>query len=98
MSSGENPEFQALTELETVIRNLANAMATWRRRALKAEAQQTELGVDHDAVAARERIIELEETNADLAARLDAARERVGRLVDRLRFLEEQVGVEEQAG
>lgn len=97
MSSDDRPEFQALTELESVIQHLADSMASWRRRALKAEALQTELGVDHDAVASRERIIELEETNGDLEARLEAARERVERLVDRLRFLEEQVGVEEQA-
>ena len=97
MSSAESPELRALAELEAIIRNLADEMAAWRRRALKAEALRTELGVDHDAVAARERIIELEESQADLNARLGAARELVEQLADRLSFLEEQVGLEEQA-
>lgn len=96
MSNAESPELEALESLERVIRNLAAEMASWRRRALRAEARQGELGVDHDVVASRERIVELEETNADLESRLNAAGERVERLVDRLRFLEEQVGLEEQ--
>lgn len=98
MSNDENPEFRALEDLEVVVRNLADQMAQWRRRALKAETQRSELGVDHDAVAAREQIVELEQANADLRGRLDNTRERVERLVERLRFLEEQVGVEERAG
>jgi len=98
VSDDENPEFQALEELETVVRNLADQMAAWRRRALKAESQRSEFGADHDVVGTRERIVELEETNVDLRNRLDGARERVDRLVGRLRFLEEQAGVEERAG
>jgi hypothetical protein len=91
VSNDAKAEFEALDELESVVQHIAAELATWRRRALKAEAQRTELGVDHDAVAARERIIELEEVSADMSARLEAARERVERLLSRLRFLEDQV-------
>ena len=97
MSNGANAEFEALDELESVVQHITSELTTWRRRALKAEAQRTELGADHDAVAARERIIELEEVNADLSGRLEAARERVERLLSRLRFLEDQVDTEGQA-
>ncbi|HEX9727240.1 MAG TPA: hypothetical protein VGA37_01895 [Gemmatimonadales bacterium] len=98
MSSDESPEFQALAELETVVGNLSDAMATWRRRALKAESQRAAVAGSHDAVAARERVLELESANAELMDRLDVAREKVEHLVARLKFLEEQAAAEEQAG
>ncbi len=94
--SADSPEFRALAELETVIRHLTGELASWRRRALKAEAQRAELGEDHDAVAARERILDLQGRNGELEARLAAARDRVEQLMVRLRFLEEQIGLEEQ--
>jgi hypothetical protein len=47
-------------------------------------------------VGSRERIVELEGQNADMAGRLAAARERVEHLMGRLQFLEDQLGVEER--
>lgn len=94
MSNGD-AELDALRELEDVLERLKGELAAWRRRALKAEAVRTELGGAHDVVAARERILELEHENRELEVRLDAARERVTELLKRLRFLEEQVAVEE---
>jgi predicted nucleic acid-binding Zn-ribbon protein len=94
--SADSPEFRALAELETVIRHLTEELASWRRRALKAEAQRSELGGDHDAVASRERILDLQSRNGELETRLVAARDRVTQLLERLRFLEEQIGREEQ--
>ncbi len=96
MSNDERPEFTALSELEQVLTSLSEELSSWRHRAQRAEAQHAELGADHDAVAARERIVELEKENADLGQRLDAARHRVDDLISRLRFLEEQVALEEQ--
>ncbi len=55
------------------------------------------MGAEYDAVANRERILELESQNAELGTRLDAARSRVNGLIGRLRFLEEQVSMEEQS-
>ena len=70
--SADQPDVRALAELETVIRRLAEELATWRRRALKAEAQRSELGEDHDAVASRSRILDLNGENTELRARLAA--------------------------
>ena len=97
MSNADRPEFKALAELERVLRHVQEELAAWRRRALKAEAGRQELDIAHDIVAARERILDLERENADMDGRLGAARDRVEALLARLRFLEEQVGSEEQS-
>ena len=98
MSNSERPDFQALEELEAVLGHLSEATASWRRRALTAEAHEADMVADPDGVAVLERIANLEGTNAALAARLATARDRVAQLVDRLRFLEEQMVAQEQAG
>jgi predicted TPR repeat methyltransferase len=94
VSYDERPDFRALGELQDVLRLLAEELAGWRRRAQRAEQA---LGVEHDAVAQRERVLDLEGENRDMADRLGVARERVGELLKRLEFLEEQMAVEEQA-
>lgn len=97
MSNDERPELQALDELERAVADLTGELSSWRRRALRAEGEQAELGSGYDAVGNRERIMELEAENKDLLSRLAAARTRVNELLGRLRFLEEQVALEEQA-
>lgn len=97
MSNDERPELQALEELERAIADLSGELSSWRRRALRAEGEQAELGSGYDAVGNRERIMELEAENKDLLSRLAAARTRVNELLGRLRFLEEQVAIGEQA-
>ena len=84
----------ALEELEAVLSHLREGVADWRRRALKAEAEQSELGKS-DAVRAREHVRQLESDNAELHHRLKTTRVRVHDLLSRLRFLEEQVALEE---
>lgn len=91
--SNDGPEFTALGELEGVLVHLSEELASWRRRALKAE-QRPELGVATDVVGARERVVELEDENQELRERLDSARQRVVDLLSRLQFLEEQVAME----
>lgn len=93
MSFDAKPEFQALKELEGVLKLVTEEVASWRKRAQRAEAS---LGADYDAVASRERIIELEAENRLLHQRVMAARGRVDELLKRLQFLEEQMA-EEQA-
>jgi len=97
VSNAERPEIQALTELERVLQHVKDELASWRRRALKAEARRAEMGIDHDVVATRERIRELELENEQTNGRLQAARTRVDDLLVRLKFLEEQVRLEGQA-
>jgi predicted nuclease with TOPRIM domain len=96
MSFDDRPEFKALNELEQVLANLREGISDWRRRALRAESERAEIEVGTDAVALRERLIALEAENADLNGRLDAAKGRLEDLLSRLRFLEEQVALEEQ--
>ena len=96
-SNAGRPELRALEELEAVMGHIAEELAGWRRRALKAETQRVELGPGHDVVGARERILELERINEELEGRLQAGRERVEQLLARLQFLEQQIGVEGQA-
>jgi len=93
VSDSENPEFAALAELEEVIKQVCDELASWRRRALKAESERVVLGADHDVVGLKERILSLESENTRLARRLDGARARLGDLLKRLRFLEEQASV-----
>jgi hypothetical protein len=97
VSNDERPELQALEELERAIADLTSELSSWRGRALRAEGEQAELGSGYDAVGNRERIMQLEADNRDLLSRLAAARTRVNELLGRLRFLEEQVSIEEQA-
>ncbi len=94
-TSADKGALRALAELETIVAHVSGELSAWRRRALKAESHQGGLGLDHDAIAARARIVELEQANAELTARLEGARERVAALLERLRFLEEQVSLEE---
>ena len=97
MSDSDRPEIKALVELEDVVRHVSEELAAWRRRALKAESDRNELGADYDPVGSRERIQSLEVENSDLGGRLDAARVQLQDLLKRLRFLEEQVALEDQA-
>jgi hypothetical protein len=95
-SSADSPEYRALAELERVIGHLTEELATWRRRALRAEAHRSGPGGVHDVVGTRERIVELEGQHAEMAGRLTSARDRVVQLLGRLQFLEDQLGVEER--
>jgi hypothetical protein len=93
VSHDERPEFRALEELQEVLRGVGDELAAWRRRAQRAEAM---LGEGHDAVANRERMVELEAENRETQVRLAAARARVEELMKRLQFLEDQMALEEQ--
>lgn len=96
-NSAERPDQRALAALEEVLKHVGEELATWRRRALQAEAERAALGGPvGDPVAAKQRLDALEAENADLKRRLEAARARVTELLGRMRFLEEQASMEEQ--
>lgn len=84
--------------LELSVRRLLDDYDRWRERARSAERRIGELeaalrdvaGGHLDPIALSARIEELEAENRELLDRLGRARERVVRLVDRLRFLEEE--------
>ena len=90
VSGGERPDLEALRELEEVVHHFETELASWRRRALSAEARLAELQGGEPVAGSHAR--EVEEENRALAQRLQAAKGRLGELLDRLRFLEQQQG------
>jgi cell division protein FtsB len=78
-----------------VLRTVAEELATWRERALRAETGRGGASGRPDADM-RARLAELEADNRALRQRVDTARERVSGLLGRLTFLEEQA--REQSG
>ncbi len=101
MYAAERADARALDHLEVIVRELGEEIATWRTRALKAEADLKAGGAapargeapHRGESAARAAVVtELEAENRALRQRMDAARARVADLVARLAFLEEQAG------
>jgi hypothetical protein len=93
----ERPDRAALDELETLARHVGEELAAWRRRCLKAEAELQDgrggkgggTASGPELIQARQRIIELELDNQSLRQRVDAARDRLRLLSNRLAFLEQ---------
>jgi chromosome segregation ATPase len=94
----ERPDVKALSDLEQLLRHVAEELAGWRRRTLKAEAELAEAKASGGVVAgpalkeARQRVIDLETENQVLHQRIDTARERLRALAARLAFLEQHGG------
>ena len=94
---GERADAQVLDQLETILRHVADELAVWRARAVKAEGELKEssgrsgggAAAKPDAEA-RNRVADLEQENKTLRQRVEAARLRVHDLLSRLTFLEEQ--------
>ena len=88
---GERADARALDQLETILRHVADELASWHARALKTETELKERGgggrLDPEV---RNRIADLEQENKQLRQRVEAARARVGELLGRLTFLEDQ--------
>jgi hypothetical protein len=84
MYDEERADLRALEQLEVVLREVGEELATWRARALKAEAETRGGGgpARPEGVGPGE--------SRQLRTRLDAARSRIQGLLERLAFLEEQ--------
>jgi len=93
---GERADAQVLDQLETILRHVADELAGWRARAVKAEGELKESGGRGGGSATkpdaetRNRVADLEQENKTLRQRVEAARLRVHDLLSRLTFLEEQ--------
>ena len=94
----QRPDLPALAELERVLQNIADELAAWRRRTLKAEGELKEAQASGGVVAgaelkdSRQRVIELETENQALRQRIESAKERLRVLAARLAFLEQHGG------
>jgi hypothetical protein len=94
---GERVDTAVLDQLETILRHVQEELAAWRARALKAEGDLKEHPgqaratgpVRHDPEV-RARVSDVEQENKHLKQRVEAARVRVGELLSRLTFLEDQ--------
>jgi len=91
---GERADAQVLDQLETILRHVADELAIWRARAVKAEGELKEAaggrsGSAKPDVESRVRVTDLEQDNKALRQRVEAARVRVHDLLSRLAFLEE---------
>lgn len=91
MSDSARPEVAAFAELEQLVKHLGDELASFRRRALQAEARLKGLeSTGVKGVVSPERVQYLERENAGLTSRLDAARARTRQMIDRVRFLRQQ--------
>ncbi len=82
----------AAEEIAALVKALGEELATFRQRALKAEARVKELEAagGADLVELTSRITLLEAENQALQARIDSATERTEGLLDRVRFTRQQ--------
>ena len=96
MSASDRPDLRAFKELETLVRHLGEELAAFRRRAIAAEAQLKDerpskgggAAVRGTAQAGRS---DLETENDALKARLGRAEDRVRQMMERVRFLRQQL-------
>ena len=83
--AGDRPDVRdAIDQLETILRDVAEELAGWRSRAQKAESELKSRG------GSPVKNTELESENKALRQRVEGARTRVQDLMQRLTFLEEQ--------
>jgi hypothetical protein len=85
---GERVDTAVLDQLETILRQVLEELAAWRARALKAEGELKE----HPAQARGTGPMrhDTEQESKHLKQRVETARVRVGELLSRLTFLEDQ--------
>jgi hypothetical protein len=97
MSDNVRPEVAAFRELEALVRHVGDELAGFRRRALLAEARIKEFDQAGAVPSGQEsrdlqaRVTELEHENAALRGRLEAATARTRQVLDRVRFIRQQV-------
>lgn len=99
MSDHARPDVEAVRELETLVRQMAEQLASFRRRAISAEERLRHLDTaeEHpDPPRVRERIRTLEQENASLRGRLDAATARTRSVLERVHFLRQQAQLEDR--
>jgi hypothetical protein len=91
MSDRERPDAEAFRDLQTVVRNLVEELAGFRKRALAAEAKlkgyESATGSTAKTGA---RLAHLEDENARLRAKVEKARNASRGMLEKVRFLRQQ--------
>jgi hypothetical protein len=91
MSDRERPDAEAFRDLQSVVRNLVDELAGFRKRALAAEAKlkgyESATGSTAKTGA---RLAHLEEENSRLRAKVEKARTTTKGMLEKVRFLRQQ--------
>jgi hypothetical protein len=87
MPGNERSEVRAFRELETLVRHLGEELAVYRRRAIDAEEKLKDAGKSHVKRGAAEH----SGPDAELKKRVEHAEQRVKQMMDRVRFLRQQL-------
>ena len=93
MSDNAQADLRPVQELDALVRHLADDLASFRRRALVAEARLKEIESQDGGAANLElaaRVSQLERDNERLQGKLDSATARARQILDRVRFLRQQ--------
>ena len=88
-SDRDRPDLLAFRELAQVVRLLEEELASFRRRALTAEARLKDVDAHVGGNGAGDAVA-LARENADLRKRLDEATRRTSALLERVRFARQQ--------
>ena len=91
MSAKERPEVAAFRELESLVKHLGDELATARRRGLHVESRESKS-------KGGGRVATLEAENGALKTRLGRAEDRVKQMIERVRFLRQQLQSEPAGG
>ncbi len=92
MSDHERPENPQFSQLARLVRRLGEELASYRKRALSAEARLRTVEEEAARVAGTspQHVLELERENAELKRRVTAAKRRTERMLARVTFLKQQ--------
>jgi len=93
MSDNAQADLRPIQELDGLVRHLADDLASFRRRALVAEARLKEIESQDGGAANLElaaRVSRLERDNERLQGKLESATARARQILDRVRFLRQQ--------
>ena len=91
-ASSVPPTVRHFRELESLVRHLGEELASFRRRALQAEARlkAIEAGGGVASAGLIERVAALEAENRELARRLESSSAKARHMLARVRFLRQQ--------
>src|SRR5215216_2841022 len=91
MSEPERPDAKSFSELQSVVRNLVDEMAGFRKRALAAEAKLKGFeSASGPTAKTGARLARLEEENARLRSQVEKAKSTTKGMLDKVRFLRQQ--------